>query len=85
MQADADVLHRGVTVLSYSFSNAHGLGDRLLQAVSEAERTNMSKKFKKCSANIKEAAQKVHAAGVQLSQMARLMQRMEFIVREMDS
>ena len=85
MKGDADVVHSGVTALSYARSMAHDIAGILKQAVSDASRNNSNGKFRRCSARINEAAQKINESAQELGRIGQTLQSLEYLLRELDS
>ena len=84
MQGDADALHRGVTVLSYGRSMIHEICNQLDQAVKDAGSSNSGGRFKKCTNRISESVKKMRDAAEDLARVGQTMERLEYIIRNMD-
>ena len=84
MQADAEVIHRGVTTLSYARSDIHSMCNGIEQAVREASSHNKNGKFTKCTSRINEIVRKMRQSAEDLSQIGQTLQRLEYVVRAMD-
>ncbi len=84
MQGDAEAIHNGVTTLSYGRSMVDGMCNRLEQAVSDAERSNAGRRFKKCTQTIRDVVKKMRASAQDLARIGQTMERLEYIIRELD-
>ena len=84
MQADSQALFDAVRVISYGRSMADGMYGRLTQAVSQAESSNMGRKFKKCTSDIRRSLQLVRKSIDDLCKVGQKLEKIAYIVREME-
>ena len=84
MQADSKALFDAAKVISYGRSMADGMYSKLTQAVSEAEHSNMGRRFKKCTSDIKDALQLLRKAADDMTKIGQNLEKIGFIVKEME-
>ena len=84
MQTDSAIIHQGVTELSHAASKIHMITGQMKSVVQETEKGNSSPKFRKCRQRINEIVIKLEKTGNELFRVNQILQRLEYIVREME-
>lgn len=84
MKGDSQVIHTGVTRLSYARSTVDEICSRISLAMLEAARTNKNPKFSKCVAKSEEVVKKMRQSAQELVRIGRTLERLEYIIRELE-